>query len=128
MRSPSICFLLLLAVFSALPLAAQNVSATINGTVRDSSGAVVANAAVTLVHESTGAKRTAQTNTEGYFALPSLLAGTYALSVEMPGFKKYQQREINVTAGQIRALGQIVLPLGEVAEVVTVEASATPVE
>ncbi|MGH9718828.1 MAG: carboxypeptidase regulatory-like domain-containing protein [Bryobacteraceae bacterium] len=128
MRSIAFACLVLLAAISVAPLAGQNVSATLNGTVRDSQGAVIAAAAVTLTNEANGATRSGLTNTEGYFVFPDLLVGSYSLKVEMSGFKTYQQREIRLTAGEIRALGQIGLALGEVAEVVTVEANATPVE
>jgi len=120
--------LLALAALLAWPIAAQNVSATLNGTVRDSSGAVIPGATVTLTNELNNASRTAQTNSEGYFVFPDLLAGTYTLTVEMSGFKSYKQGGIRLNSGDVRALGQITLAVGEVAEVVTVEATAAPVE
>ena len=69
-------FLTLLA-----PLAAQNISATLNGTVRDASGAVIASAAVSLSNDATGATREARSNAEGYFAFTDLLAGSYSITV-----------------------------------------------
>ena len=119
---------LFLTLGLTLPLAAQNVSATLNGTVRDSSGAVIANATATLVHEATGASRTTQTNNEGYFVFPDLIAGRYSITVEQRGFKTYRQRDINLTSGETRTVGQVVLAVGEVAEIITVDASVTPVE
>jgi hypothetical protein len=118
----------LLALMLALPAGAQNVSATLNGTVRDSSGAVIPGAAVTLTNELTNATRVTQSNAEGYFVFPDLLPGTYTLGVESSGFKTYKQPGIRLNSGEVRALGQITLALGEVAEVVTVEAAAAPVE
>ncbi len=121
-----LCSYLLLA--AAAPLAAQNISATLNATVRDTTGAVVPGANVTLVNELTGAKRSTQTNSEGYFVFPDLLAGTYALAVDMGGFRPYRQSGIRLNSGDIRALGEITLTVGEVTETVTVEATAAPVE
>ena len=128
MRSPRYVLPLFAAALLAVPMAGQNVRATLNGTVRDSTAAVIVNAAVTLTNDATGATRTAQTNAGGYFVFTDLLAGSYSLNVEMSGFKSYRQREIKLTAGQIRALGDIPLSLGEVAETVTVEATVAPVE
>ncbi len=101
---------------AAMPLAAQNVSATLNGTVRDVSGAVIVNAGVTLTNDATGASRAAHSNAEGYFVFTDLLAGNYSLALELSGFKKYRLNEINLTAGQTRALGQLTMTLGEVAD------------
>jgi hypothetical protein len=120
---------LLLSFAAALfSLRAQDVSATLNGTLRDGSGAVIANASVKLISNTTGATKTARTNAEGYFAFPDLQIGAYSISAEMPGFKTYRQREITLTAGQIRSLGDITMTVGDVAETVTVEALATVVE
>jgi hypothetical protein len=122
--------LLRLALLAILtwPLAAQNVTATLNGTVRDSSGARIAGAKVALTNESTGAARQMATNSEGYFAFADLLVGTYSVAIEMPGFKANYHREISLTAGQIRALGDILLSVGDVTETVTVEATAATVD
>src|ERR1051326_5755207 len=120
--------LFVLLVLAGIPAAAQNVSATLNGTVRDASGAVIVNAAVTLTNGATGVSRALLSNADGYFVFTDLLAGTYSLAIELSGFKKYRLSEIVLTAGQTRALGQLAMTLGEVAETVSVEATATPVE
>jgi hypothetical protein len=128
MKLRAIAIAICLAVSIAAPLAAQNVSATINGTVRDSSGAVIPGATVTLTNELTNVSRSTKSNAEGYFVFPDLLAGTYALSVDMTGFRPYRQSGIRLNSGDIRALGEVTLVVGELAEVVTVEATAAPVE
>jgi hypothetical protein len=120
MRS-SIPAVLCLAVLALQPLCAQNVTGRINGTVRDASSAVVPNATVSLTHEATGAKRQVQSNADGYFAFPDLQIGSYDLAVELAGFKAYRQHGIELTAGQIRSLGELRLSVGDVAESVTVE-------
>src|SRR5262249_52192554 len=119
---------LLFLLALAAPIMAQNVSGTLNGTVRDVSGAVIAGADVRLLNDATGAARPARSNAEGYFAFTDILAGSYSITVEMSGFKKYRQNDITLTAGQIRALGQLTLTLGDVAETVSVEAHAVAVE
>jgi hypothetical protein len=126
-RSILVCLLLLTTVL-ALPVAGQNVSATLSGTVRDSSGAIIPGATVTVTKTDTGTTRVVQSNAEGYFVFSDLPAGTYSVSVELRGFKTYRQEDIRLTAGQIRTLGDIAMQLGQVAETVTVEATAAPVD
>jgi Carboxypeptidase regulatory-like domain len=98
-------------------------NAAITGTVTDPSGAVIAKANVVLTQMGTEVKRTATTNSNGQFNLPSLQPATYRVSVEAAGFKTYVQ-EITLLADQIGNL-QIPMQLGTSAETVTVEATAT---
>ncbi|MBI3208842.1 MAG: carboxypeptidase regulatory-like domain-containing protein [Candidatus Solibacter usitatus] len=119
---------LALLLLSSIPLAAQNVSATINGTVRDASGAVMPKAKVVITNDATGAPRQALSGADGNFVFPDMLAGSYSLMVEMKGFRTLRQKDIRVTASQIRALGDLKLSVGEVAETITVEDSVAPVE
>jgi len=84
----SICTIILLAAFSAGTAFSQAVSATLLGTVTDASGAVVANAKVTLTETNTGVNRSTITNQSGNYTYPNLPPGRYSVSVEMPGFKK----------------------------------------
>jgi hypothetical protein len=109
-------------------ISAQNVTASLNGTVRDSSGARIVGANVTVSNQNTNATRQLSSNAEGYFAFPDLLIGTYTLSVEIKGFKTYKQQDIALTAGQIRSLGDLLLSVGELTESVTVEASVAAVD
>jgi hypothetical protein len=128
-RRNYLCVLLLaLATFATAPLFAQNVTAKVNGTVRDATGAVIVNATVKLVNDDTGATRAVQTNNDGYFSFTDIQVGSYALSVEMKGFKSYRQQDLKLSAGMNRAMGEISLPVGDVAESVTVEATVSPVE
>jgi len=128
MRLGQYVTLSVIAVAFAMPLSGQDISATLNGTVRDSSGSVIINATVKLASNDTAAVKTAKTNAEGYFAFPNLVIGAYSITVEMTGFKSYRQRDIVLTAGQVRSVGDITMAVGDIAESVTVEANAAPVE
>ena len=54
--------------------------------------------------------------------------GAYSLTVDVPGFGRFEQKDIVVTAGERRALGSIPLTIGVTRRTVTVEATATPVQ
>ena len=73
---------------SAPALRAQAVTGTILGTVHDSSGAAVPTLPVQIKNLATGLSRTATTNAEGMYEVPSLPTGPYSISVEAPGFKR----------------------------------------
>jgi hypothetical protein len=120
---------ILVALLSALslPLCAQDVTATLNGTVRDAHAAVVPNASVSVTNEATGARRQLLSNADGYFAFTDLQIGSYSLAIELAGFKTYRQHGITLTAGQIRSLGELRLSIGDVTETVTVEAESVAV-
>jgi len=96
-------------------------NAAITGTVTDPSGAVVAGAQVTVTQQTTSVKRSATTNANGAFTVPSLPPATYRVSIQAPGFKTLTQ-EITLLADQIRAL-DVRLEIGQASEQVTVEAA-----
>src|SRR5436305_3445603 len=81
---------------AASPIYGQAVSATLLGTVTDSSGAVIANAKVTATGTSTNSVRTAQTNESGNFTFPDITPGTYSITGEAAGFKREVRPRIDV--------------------------------
>ncbi len=114
----------ILLVFSAR-VVAQAVNATLLGAVTDSSGAVVANAKVTITETNTGISRTSQTNESGNYVFPDLPPGTYTVTAEQSGFKRASRASIDVivnTTGRV----DLILEPGNVTETVTVEAE-TPI-
>src|SRR5687767_13699841 len=58
-----------------------------SGTVSDSTGAVIANATVTITNPATNFSRTAVTDESGYYTVTNLPVGTYSISVEVENFK-----------------------------------------
>src|SRR3954470_21449592 len=95
----SVAFYLLAVVLAvAIPLAAQNTAGSITGVVQDPQGAIVPNAKVTLVNvaQGNGSARVLTTNNEGGFVFSPVLPGTYTLTVEVSGFKKYTQSNITL--------------------------------
>ena len=76
-----------LALISPNPASAQ-ASAGITGTVTDTSGAVVANAAITITNDATSVSSTTVTSSAGTYSLKGLSPGKYSVTVEGQGFKK----------------------------------------
>lgn len=95
--------------------------------VRDSGGLVVPGAAVTVTNEGNGQQRLAKSNQEGYYAFPNLLVGTYTVSEEMSGFKRFVQTGIRLSAAA-RINVDAVLEVGEVTETIEVRASPAAVQ
>jgi hypothetical protein len=106
----------------------QNVSSSITGVFVDATRAALVNVEVTLTNAATGVTFTTKSGADGGFSLPNLLAGRYTLTARMPGFKTHETRDIILTAGEIRSLGQIQMQIGEVRESISVEAVATAVQ
>ncbi len=73
-------------------------TATIRGTVEDSSGGVLPGATVTLTNTGTKAVQTAVTDERGGYLFSSIFGGTYELKVELSGFKTYEQKAIVLQA------------------------------
>jgi len=128
---------LAVAVFTALfitfalpfqPAAlAQTTSATLTGTVYDASGAIVADANVTLKNEASGDVRTTVSNAEGYFVFAAVPPATYSVFVERDGFATWEAKGIVLTADDKRNVGGIKLKPGAKTETVVVEASDTQI-
>lgn len=115
--------LLLLTLFGQ-PLMAQ--SQNISGTVVDPSGAVVPEATVTIDDVVKGdLARKTTTNQDGRFQAISIEPGKYMISVEKPGFKK-AQLPITLDVNTKLDVGNIALQVGNLTDVVSVSAEATP--
>ncbi len=107
---------------------AQDTAGALVGTVRDSAGAAIGGATLTLTDQDKNVVvRTATSGGEGEFSIPSLAVGNYSLTVEAPGFKKSVQTNIKLDVNQRRTL-DVALEAGAIDEVVTVEADPLTVE
>ncbi len=115
------------AVFLGLLLAtvvlAQRDLGTITGIISDPSGAPIPNAKVTITEVATNLTYTVITNTTGEYVRPALKAGTYTVTAEAQGFRRVEQENVVVTAGD-RIGVSITLPLGQVNEAIEVSAAA----
>jgi hypothetical protein len=109
-------------------LFAQVTSGSISGSVKDSSGASVPGAMVTVSNASIGVSRSTTTSDDGGFVAPNLPPGTYEVQVEVTGFKKFQKTGIVLTAGGRVNAGDFLLDVGATAESVTVNAEAAQLQ
>ena len=116
------------ALFVLLPAFAyaQRTTATIRGTVRDTTQAVLPGVTVTVTNEDTGLVRSTVSNNAGIYSLPDLPIGRYKVDAELSGFKKTSRTGVVLRVADEFAI-DFELSAGDVSEVVNVEASSTPV-
>jgi len=106
---------------------ASRVGATLEGIVRDTSGAVIPNSNVTLQNLSTNQSRTVATDGQGFFRAQQLAAGTYDVQVEQIGFAPYRQAGVGANLGQTVHL-DIVLAPASASEQLTVNAQPSSLD
>lgn len=108
-------------------VAAQAVGATVSGLITDSSGAVIADAAVSVKNTATGEVREVVTNSDGFYTVPNLLPGSYDVTVSAKQFQKMVQKGITLTVGAQQALNLSLKP-GQITEVVEVQSQQPDVQ
>src|SRR5262249_42098848 len=93
--------LLLTALFclSAALSFAHTSTSTLSGTVYDPSGAVIGGVDVTVTNDSTGVVFRQVTNEVGLYSFPAMAAGTYTITVEIPGFKTAKRTNVTLNVG-----------------------------
>src|SRR5579883_3039209 len=115
----------LVPVFSSLTLAQS--TAAINGTVRDTSGAVIPGATLTLENLATGVKRSVTTNNVGVYAIPDVSPGKYTLTVRKAGFVAQSEVGFTLFVNQTVTF-DFTLAVGSTAQQVTVQGTAAHLE
>ena len=111
------------AIFALLaaPLLAQEFRGTISGAVADPTGGRVANAKISATETRTGATAEAKSDSSGTYSIPFLAPGTYKLTAEVAGFKKYVREDIQLGPGDHPVI-DIPLEVGDVSQSVSVVA------
>jgi len=122
LRSRVLRYLSIFMMFTAVAFAQQS-SGSVRGIVKDSQGAVIAGARVTLVDVAQGDNREVTTNSEGLFFFNPLKPSLYKVLVQSSGFKKVERNEIRVSANDRLDLPDFVLAVGAITDSVTVESS-----
>ncbi|HKX27681.1 MAG TPA: TonB-dependent receptor [Blastocatellia bacterium] len=102
-------------------IAAQTTTATLSGIVTDVKGAIVADVQITVTNTGTGLKRQTTSNTEGFYTVPLLPPGTYALRAQRDGFAPVEIGNIELpVAGQVAI--DVNLRVGGIGDTVTISA------
>src|SRR5438552_2604277 len=107
--------------------ASAQATATLNGVVRDSSGAVLPQATVTLHNTDTGTKRESLTNDSGLYVFVSVPPGEYVLKVTKDGFTTTTQAGLHVVVNQA-STQDFTLRVGSTQQSITVEGSPVNLE
>ena len=117
----------LLSVSLAAPALAQSQGANgaIEGTVADASGGVLPGVTVTITNTDTGAERVVVSNEKGLYRAPLLPLGKYRVTAELQGFKKFEQKDIQLSVGQTATVNAT-LSVGAVSETITVSGTDVP--
>ena len=87
LRNRSVFAMTSLAVLLPTSLWAQGARGSITGEVKDTSGAVVPNAVITVTQLGTNFSFAGQSQANGVYLIPNLVPGTYSVSAEVQGFK-----------------------------------------
>ncbi len=112
-----------LTLFSGATLLAQvTADASLTGVIKDSSGAVVADAQVKLESVETGAIREARTNGEGEYRFDLVAPGTYNVTISVSGFQTKVVKNVVLGVGQT-ITNNAILEVGQQTQTVTVEAT-----
>ncbi len=117
-----LCLLLGLTNF----ISAQAVKGSMLGTISDSSGAVAANATVTITETRTNISNTATTNADGNYVFANVKDGVYRVEATLKGFKKVVRDGVIVDVNTTVRV-DLALQVGEVSETVTIEATSAPI-
>src|SRR5690242_7436149 len=126
MRSSCVFAVVILCCCAAQQLLAD-VTGSILGTVRDSSGAIVVGATITATETATNLTRQSQSDSNGEYRILALPAGHYQVTATAPGFERFITTGIELKVNdQLRE--DVTLQVGAVKEAVTVEANSVQVE
>jgi Carboxypeptidase regulatory-like domain len=117
----------LLLLLSTQLRAQLSTSSQVNGTVTDSTGALVTGATVTAVDTATQAKSTALSNQDGTFVLSGLPPGIYIVTITKEGFETYQESQVELHPATPLSIAAK-LQVGQATTQVSVVASAAQVE
>jgi hypothetical protein len=120
-------FVVCLALALVPAMHGQSITATITGTVTDSSGAVIPNAAISIINTETNVRTEARTDAGGNYTVPLLPRGQYSLEVTAQGFRKTVREHITLQVQQTARI-DVEMTVGQVADTVLVTADAVRLE
>jgi hypothetical protein len=123
-----VAVLALLLGAGCMTMHAQELQGTLNGTVTDSSGAVITGATVTITQNGVnGASRTVTTDAHGGYTATNLPAGNYTITITAAGFETYAAQNVTLDVAQTRSVEAKLVP-GSVSQTVTVQANVVSID
>lgn len=123
----SIFWMLMAGLWLTSPAYSQVLYGSLVGEITDPTGAVVAGAKISISNRDTNQTREGTSGPNGRYSLQNVVAGTYDVKVESPGFQGFAQTGVLITINTVSRL-DIALRVGDVTEQVTVEASAAQLQ
>src|SRR3984893_13816830 len=115
-----------LCLFVSVPVRAQVTGATLSGTVTDASGAVIANAQVSIKNTATGITKDVTTDSAGFYTVPNLPAGPYEVKATAAGFNTAVSK-VTLAVGAQQTLN-VPMKVGETATTVQVTEAAPQID
>lgn len=115
-----------LALLQPVSISAQQITATVSGTITDPNGASVPGATVTAVSVDTGISKTATTGDDGNYTITFLPPGTYNIKVDKTGFAPLTRENIRLEVAQTASI-DIVLGISTEKVTVNVDSNETPI-
>jgi hypothetical protein len=125
----ALCAGIICLLFAGAPVrvSAQQAAAAINGTVTDSSGALVPGATVNLTNTATAVSRSVLSNEAGIYSFVDVLPGSYTMKISKEGFSTLTQAQFNMEVNQT-ATYDFKLTVGSTQQTVMVEATPVAIE
>jgi len=126
-RLTSIAAVLALGLLIAVPARAQQGTGELRGRVLDAQNAVLPGVAVVAKNEASGIFREVVSGADGSFFMSALTPGSYELSAQLSGFKRYQRGNVRVEVGKTQSI-DVQLQVGGIEQEITVTAESPIVD
>jgi outer membrane receptor protein involved in Fe transport len=123
----ALCAVVALLLVHAVPAVAQTQTATVRGTVTDSSGSVVPNTEITLTNIDQNRPWTTRSNEAGEYLFVQIPPGRYALGAKMEGFKTFDRKGLVLEVAQVAQI-DIQLEVGSIVDAIEITAAAPLLE
>src|SRR5262245_3997750 len=117
----------LIALLSVAGVSAQQGTSELRGRVADAQGGALPGVSVTVTNQANGTIRETVSGADGSFIASGLVPGTYMVTAELQGFKKFERRELRLEVGKTTSV-EVEMQVGGIEEVLTVTAESPIVD